>query len=56
VVTAEYREVPPRVRELALLDVLDPGAEDAERNAILLFARHGAGVAADASRLVDHEA
>ena len=50
------QEVPPAVGEGALVDVLDPGAELAERNAILCLARHRAGVAANALALVDDEA
>ena len=56
VVAAKDREVPARVRKLALLDVLHPRPERAERNAVLLLARHRAGVAPDAPSLVDHEA
>ena len=56
VVAAEHREVAPRVREGPPLDVLDPGAERAERHLVLLFARDGARVTADAAALVDHEA
>jgi hypothetical protein len=39
-----------------LLDVLDPGPEDPELDAVLLLARDGAGVTADAAPLVDDEA
>jgi hypothetical protein len=56
VVAAHHREVTPRVRERTLLDVLHPGAVHAQRDLVLLLARHRAGVAADAFPLVDHEA
>src|SRR5882762_5179541 len=56
VVAAQDREVSPRVREGPALHVLHPGAEGAERHLVLLLARDGAGVAADAPPLVDHEA
>src|SRR5207245_11310153 len=56
VVAAEHGEGAPRVRESPPFDVLDPGAEDAEGHLVLLFARHGARVTADAAALVDHEA
>ena len=51
VVAAGDREGPPRLGELALLDVLDPGAGDPEGHLVLDLARHGARVAADALRL-----
>ena len=41
--------------EHALLDVLDPGAGDAERDLVLGLAGHRAGVAADAPPVVDQE-
>ena len=56
VIAAHHREVAPRVREHALLDVLHPGAVDAQRDLVLLLAGHRAGVAADTLPLVDHEA
>src|SRR5207249_11419913 len=56
VVAAEHREVAPGLREGPALDVFHPRAERAERDAVLLLARHRAGVAADAAALIDHEA
>jgi hypothetical protein len=56
VIAAQDCEVPARVREGALLDVLYPGAEDAERHLVLGLARDGARVASDALRLVEDEA
>lgn len=44
-----------RVRELAFLDVLDPGAIHAYGDLVLGFAGHGAGVATDAPAIVDDE-
>src|SRR5438132_316804 len=55
VIAAQHGEVPACVREHALLDVLDPRPEDAERNVLLLLARHRAGMAADTAALVDQE-
>ena len=45
-----------RVREDALLDVLDPGPVHAHRHLVLGFARHRAGVASDALAVIDYEA
>src|SRR5262249_52418235 len=56
VVAAQHREVPPRVGERALLDVLYPGAEAAQGHAVLFLACHRAGVAADALAVIDDEA
>src|SRR5262249_53572084 len=56
VIAAQHREIAPRVRERAALDVLHPRAKRAEGHPILFLARHRAGVAADALALVDHEA
>ena len=50
------REVPVGVGEDAGLDVLDPGAVDADRYVVFALARHGAGVAADAVARIEHEA
>src|SRR5206468_3626314 len=55
VVAPEHGEKAAGVREDAALHVLHPGAKGAERYAVFLFARHRAGVAADAPSLVDHE-
>src|SRR5262249_53455931 len=55
VVAAQHREVPARARKRALLDVLHPGAEGAQRYLVLLLARHRAGVAPDALAVIDHE-
>jgi hypothetical protein len=41
------------VRKFALLDVLDPGAKDTDRDLMFLFARHRAGVTTDAAVLID---
>ncbi len=42
--------------ELALFDVFDPGAVDAEGHVVFGFACHRAGVAADAAGAVEQEA
>lgn len=49
-------EVPTRVRKLALLDVLYPGAKHANRDVIFFFTCHGTGMTPDTSILVQHEA
>jgi hypothetical protein len=53
VVTSKHREVPARIRVAALLDVLHPGAIHAHRDVMLFFARHRAGMTADAAILID---
>src|SRR5206468_2885533 len=55
VVAAHHGEQPAAVGEGAFLDVLDPGAIDADGDLVLALARHRAGVAADALAVVDHE-
>src|SRR5690606_41370190 len=52
-VAARDLECAARVRKLADVDVLDVRARDGERHLVLLLARGGARVAADAARLVD---
>jgi len=49
VIAPQNGEVPARVRERALLDVLHPGAEDPERDLLLLLARDRAGMASRCS-------
>jgi len=53
VVAAIDEKITPRVGELALLNILDPGAVDADGNVVFGFAGNGAGVAADTFSLVD---
>ena len=55
VIAPKDGEVAPRVREGSALDVLHPGAERPERDPVLLLAGDRAGVASDASALIDHE-
>jgi hypothetical protein len=52
VVAAIDQKITPRVGKLALLNILDPGAVDADGNVVFGFAGDGAGVAADAFSLV----
>ncbi len=52
-ITPKWRLV---CRKLALLDVLDPRAEDADRYAMLFLAGDRAGVTADAAVVIDYEA
>ena len=54
-VAARDLERAPRLREDALLDVLDPGAGHAQRHLVLGLAGHRAGVTADAAPVVDQE-
>jgi hypothetical protein len=53
VIAPHHAEQPAIVRKFALLDVLDPGAIDAERHLMLTFTGDGAGVTTDAFAVVD---
>ena len=55
-VAAHHAEMAAGVGKGAFLDVLDPGAEDANRDFMLILAGDRARMASDASVLVDHEA
>jgi hypothetical protein len=55
-VTARDLKNAARIGKEALLDVLHPGAIHAYGDVVLGFARHGAGVAADAFAVIDYEA
>ncbi len=55
-VTPKYGKVPADIGELTELGVLDRRPEVADRNVVLGLASDGAGVAADAPRLIDDEA
>jgi hypothetical protein len=55
VVTSHHPEVAAGVRKFALLDVLHPGAKDAQWNLVFLLARHRAGVTTDTSILIYDE-
>ncbi len=46
-------KIAARVGKLAFFDVLDPCSVNANRNVVFCFARHGAGMAANALALVD---
>jgi hypothetical protein len=54
-VTSHHAEVAPGLGELAGLHVFHPGSEDSDGDLVFLLARHCAGVAADASILVNNE-
>jgi hypothetical protein len=54
-VAAHDAEVAPGSRELAGLHVFDPRPENTDRDLVFFLARHGAGMAADASILVDNK-
>jgi len=56
VVTSHHAKVAAGMRKFTLLDVLDPGAKDPDRNLVFLFARHGTGVTANTSVLVNDKA
>ena len=56
VITAENGEEPLGVGPGSLLDVLDPGSVDSERDLMLGLACDRAGVTADAEVLIDDEA
>jgi hypothetical protein len=55
-IATQYREMTPGVRVVSLLDVLDPSAIHTKSDVVLFFAGHRAGVTADATVLIDHEA
>src|SRR5580704_12119724 len=55
-IAAHHAEVAAAVGEGALFYVLDPGAEDSDRDLVLILAGNGACMASDASVLVDNEA
>ena len=54
-VTSHHPEVAAGVWKFALLDVLHPGAKNAQRDLVFLLACHRAGVASDTSILVYNE-
>src|SRR5262245_59735840 len=53
VIAAQDSKMTPGRGETSDFNVLDPGAEDAQRDVVFGFASRGAGVASDAARLVD---
>ena len=55
-IAALHIEKTPRVGKLALLDVLDPRAVNADRHFVLGLARDSTRVAADTLSVVDDEA
>jgi hypothetical protein len=55
VIASHHPEVPRRMREFALLDMLDPGAKYAHRHLVFFFARDRAGVTPNATVLIDDE-
>jgi hypothetical protein len=55
-VAAGDLKVTPGVREAALLDILHPGAIDAQGDVVLSLAGDRAGVATDTLAVVDDEA
>src|ERR1700737_5224415 len=55
-IAAHHAEVAADVGKGAFLFVLDPGAEDADRDLMLILAGHRARMAADTPVLVDHKA
>jgi hypothetical protein len=55
-IAAHHAEVAADVGKGAFLYVLDPGAEDADRDVVLVLAGNRARMASDTSVLVDHKA
>jgi hypothetical protein len=55
VVTSHHAEVAAGVRKFALLDVFHPGAKHSNGHLVLLFARHGTGVTANTSILINYK-
>src|SRR5215471_16005723 len=56
VVTSHHAEVTAGVRKFTFLDVFDPGAKNAHRDLVFLFARHRTGVTPNTSVLVNDKA
>ena len=54
-VASKHGKRPACVGEVSAFDVLHPGPEDTEGDLIFFLARDGAGVAADATVVVDDE-
>src|SRR5258708_9566702 len=54
-ITAHHAEVAARGGELALLDIFDPSAKNADRHAVLFLARDRTGMTSDTAIVVDYE-
>jgi hypothetical protein len=52
-IAAHYPKMPACIRELALLDVFNPGPENAHGHRMLVLAGDCAGVAADTAIMID---
>jgi hypothetical protein len=55
-VAAHHAKMAAGVREFALLDVLDPRAENADWDVVLLLASYRAGVTANTTVVIDYKA
>jgi hypothetical protein len=55
-IAAHHAEMAAGVWKLTFFDVLDPGAENAERDVVLLLARDRARMATDTAVVIDYEA
>jgi hypothetical protein len=54
-IASQHPEVTRGIRESAFLDVLHPGAEYSNRDAMFFLARDGARMTSDAAVLIDDE-
>jgi hypothetical protein len=55
-VATHNAEMAAAIGKFPLFNILDPGAEDADRNIVFLFAGYRAGMAADAAVVVNYKA
>jgi len=53
VITAHHRKKPSRIGKFAFFDIFDPRSIDADRNLMLGFTRHRAGVTADTLAVIN---
>jgi hypothetical protein len=56
VIASHHREESPRVRKFSLLNVLHPGAINADGNVVFRFTRDSTGMTADALAIIYDEA
>jgi hypothetical protein len=55
VVTSHHAEVAAGVRKFTFFNIFHPGAKHSNRHLVLLFARHGTGVTANTSILINYK-
>ncbi len=54
-IAAHHAEMAAGMRKLPFFDVLDPGAEDADRDVVLFLAGDRAGMTTDTAVVIDYE-